>query len=233
MARFTSYGVDIVDYPEEVVGGLTLRQISQKEVTLFNMDLDGIVSASINPQIREAFESYTNQIFRTVRNVMYWARQPYGGPIGSQDEIVIRAIRPIDVKGSTGSPTDVWDTTLSSVTNIPVAQAKVDAIVMGDFDGLVIVGFAETAADPSMFTAWQAVKGGVTYPYLALKFTTSSRDYAPFMKCQVPVSAYPQETLTLNFAAARTGTPTSYAEVIGVAISKATTFRTVIGTPCD
>lgn len=228
-----SYGVDKQNYPEEVVGGQTLKLISADEVEKFNMDLDGIVSAYAHPQVRDAFDSYKTAIFMGTRGVMFGARQPYGGPKGAQDEIAMRAIRPIDVKASTGSPTDVWDTTLSSVTNIPVAQAKVSAVVMGRFDGLVIVGFAETAADPSMYTAYQIVKGGVTFPYLTLKFTVSSRDFAPFMKLQVPVIVWPEETLTINLAAARTGTPTSYLEIIGVALSKASTFRTVIGTVCD
>lgn len=228
-----SYGVDTHDYPEEVVSGQTLRRISAPEVEKFNMDLDGIVSAYAHPQIRDAFDSYKTAIFMCARGVMYWARQPYGGPMGAQDEIAMRAIRPIDIKASTGSPTDVWDTTLSSVTNIPVAQAKINGVTMGEFDGLTIVGLAETAADPSMYSAYQVVLGGVTFPYLTLKFTVSNRDYAPFMKLQAPVIAWPQKTLTLNVAAARTGTPTSYIEVIGVAFSKAATFRTVIGTVCD
>lgn len=228
------YGVDIKAYPEEKApDGLSLRAISADEVTKFNMDLDGIVSAFVHPHIRDAFDSYKIAIFMGARGVMYGARQPYGGPKSGQDEIVMRAIRPIDVKPSTGNPTDVWDTTLSSVTNIPVAQAKVNSVVMGDSDGLVIVGFAETAADASMYSAYQVIMGGATYPYLTLKFTVSSRDYAPFMKLQVPIIAWPKRTLLINLAATRTGTPTSYLEIIGVAFSKASTFRTVIGTVCD
>lgn len=205
-------GVEVKDYAEETerLSGKVLREISAAEVTLFNMDLQALASQYVAEPVRVAVEKYQREAFLLARNVMYAARQPFGGANALGNEITMRLIRPVDLAYTIE---EYWDLDISGdaigdVWGIQTGGTTPADDTLTEQEGNIIFGWTDPVPLPG-FAAYQYVSNGTrTYGYYTISFTQCRADSIPFMELQAPIVEWPEDSVRINAVVARQINPT-------------------------
>jgi len=194
-------GIVAMEYPEtkSSLSGKRLRTVSAAEVEKFNDDLANIAAQYGMDSIRSAIDEYQAQIFELVRQVMQEANSPYGGSGALGDEVVMRALRPIDV----GIAADIWDTDYTAVVVGTAAQRQQAFIgatpasgdTMLEEEGNIFFGALSEHGNNRVINAYKWTKNQKQYPTLSLPFTYCDLDRAQFVKFQAPIMQFTEETL--------------------------------------
>ncbi len=115
------------DYPAEGRGDLTrraLKEISENEVRVFNLDYDRLIDMEQSQRLDRMFEDGRDYVFELVRHVMERANQSFGGSTSQGNEVGFRVIRPTDMETSTAQ--GVATGTLHSFDHVWGALGNVD-----------------------------------------------------------------------------------------------------------
>lgn len=223
-------GVQVKTYSEEKgrVTGKKLRIVSGDEVQKFNDDLMNIAAQYGMDSIRAAIEEYQEEIFVLVRQVMEQANSPYGGSGALGDEVVMRALRPIDVGIGADGTAEIWDvdwttldpsTTASDREKIRICSATSLPDTMGEEEGNILFGALIEHGDHRVVNAYRWVKNQKSYPALTLPFPYCDKDVAQFVKFQAPIIQFTEEALTLYMNVVRASWV--YLAIVGIHACKA------------
>ena len=152
MARIAEQDYAAVDKGEQT--GRSLREISQAEVQLFNLDYDRLVDEELSTRVKRILEEAREYAFELTRHVMHRANQRYGGGTTLGNEIGIRITRPDDMEMGVAVPTGTPDSWLFTWTAtgdqdaFGTAANEVDLADQSDAEALLIVGWTTNHPSP-------------------------------------------------------------------------------------
>lgn len=219
-------------YPAETdkLTNKVLKEVSAEEVKFFNMDLLALASQYAAEPVRAAIEKYQKEMFLLARNVMYSAKQPYGGANALGNEITMRLLRPVDLAFTIE---EYWDLDLSGSAVGNVWGYQTGGVTpaddtIGEEEGNIIFGWTDPVPLPG-FAAYQLVSNVTrSYGYYTVSFAQCRADSIPFMELQAPIIEWPEDTVRINMVVARLINPTRM-QAIGIHFARARSISTATG----
>lgn len=211
------------------ITGKILAEIKADELTLFNQDLNAIAAQYAGDVVRAALEKYQNECLILARQVMYMARQPYGGAQALGDQICARALAPVDLAFTVE---EIWDLDLSGRTAGDIYGYQTGAAApaddtMGEYEGNIIVGWISDVPLPG-FAKYQFLKGGRTWPYYPMNFWATAGSQFKFCDVMAPLLEFPLEAVRIQMDVARAINP-DRTIAAGIHFCRASAIRAATG----
>lgn len=212
------------------ITGKTLAVITPGELSMFNMDIAAIAAAYASDVVRAAIEKYQNEALILARQVMYMARQPYGGAQALGDQICARALAPVDLAFTLE---EIWDLDLSARTIGDIYGYQTGAAspaddTLGEYEGNIIVGFISDVPLPG-FAKYQFSKGGRTFPYYPMNFWACAGSQFKFCDVMAPLLEFPLEACRIQMDVARTALNPDRTIAVGIHFCRASSIRAATG----
>lgn len=165
----------------------------------FNKDLNSIAGAFGGETIRALLAKNQNEALILCRNVMYRSAAPYLGAFANGTEIVMRLLAPVDLAFTIE---EYWDLDLSARTvgdiwGYQTGGATPANDPIGEYEGNIVMAFLDRTPQAG-FAKYQLLKGGKTYGYFTLSFTTDRDDSLPVSPLMAPFLEFPLESVRIQ-----------------------------------